>query len=1064
MSDSQLTFTIQTDQGTLVSNFGPYLPIPVGNDLQQIMTLVTEAQATVQSAIDVGNTATAQASLANSYATNASTSATNAAGSAAQALNSANAAANSAAQVASNASTAQAAANTAQTIANQLSKDYVVTVKDFGAVGDGVTDDTVSIQAALDHVTSIGGGEVFFPEGTYMVMAPVANYLWLTKASNRMNYAALMVGSNTKVSGAGATSIIRLIGTLPSPGTTDGRGDYATTHIMINKNAAGLPQHIVDRDIIVCGLKFDGNRTQQSGEGVSFCGVENFLITECDFTNSYYETNYIVYCRGGEIAHNRMYGNGLYQTDGGGPMADTSSDIHISNNMIQDCGYYSILLINAFNCVAENNHVFKDTYPSASGYQSIRVANCSMCEVRGNYIQDSAYSAVWIHGGYCNSVCDNFILHAGYGAGAGSNLHAITLDFMSGAPGGRHIVDGNRIFYSAGCGIAVLEGIPYGVDDSAGDNAGSIITNNVVMYNNRDGIAIYGSYHRVIGNTVESNGISITDGIPGNGYNGITLNGATYCTVIGNSCMDIIQPYAVPLNIDAAYGTTFATPYTITHSAQTQNYGIVEYPGGVTGSEPADYNTITNNNVLGNLANPTGDGGYHAYNNGTVICGQNSLVKDNQGTVDNTGPVNPSNGGTGVGTITGVVYGNGTAAMSAATGPQIAATLGTANISGSAANVTGTVAVSNGGTGATSLSGIAFGNGTSAMTAATGAQIAGALGTTNISGNAANVTGTIAVGNGGTGLTTYNVGDLVVASGLSSLASLPDVAVGKVLLSGGVGSAPVYGQVGLTTHITGTLQVANGGTGATTASAALANLGAASTGANTFNGAQTITATGSVLTLNEPTGTGDASFLMASNGSLRWEFAKDAATDNLDLNRYVGGTWTDTPISVKNNTGTVVINTLTVASSFNPSGGIIAVDYAMEAAAGNIGEFIYSNVPAGSAVSLTSGTNTNVTSINLTPGDWEIYGSVGTSPGATTTQSAFVAALNTTSATMPAHPNYGASVLLPFSASAGTGIVSPVGRMRLNLNANTTVYLVVRCTFGTSTNAAYGYVAARRMK
>lgn len=43
----------------------------------------------------------------------------------------------------------------------------VVSVKDFGAVGDGVTNDTAAIQAAIDAVGAGGGGIVFFPTGTY---------------------------------------------------------------------------------------------------------------------------------------------------------------------------------------------------------------------------------------------------------------------------------------------------------------------------------------------------------------------------------------------------------------------------------------------------------------------------------------------------------------------------------------------------------------------------------------------------------------------------------------------------------------------------------------------------------------------------------------------------------------------------------------------------------------------------------------------------------------------------------------------------------------------------------
>ena len=46
-----------------------------------------------------------------------------------------------------------------------------VSVTDFGAVGDGVTDDTAAIQAAIDAVETAGGGEVVLPPGTYRTTA-----------------------------------------------------------------------------------------------------------------------------------------------------------------------------------------------------------------------------------------------------------------------------------------------------------------------------------------------------------------------------------------------------------------------------------------------------------------------------------------------------------------------------------------------------------------------------------------------------------------------------------------------------------------------------------------------------------------------------------------------------------------------------------------------------------------------------------------------------------------------------------------------------------------------------
>lgn len=77
---------------------------------------------------------------------------------------------------------------------------------------------------------------------------------------------------------------------------------------------------------------------------------------------------------------------------------------------------------------------------------------------------------------------------------------------------------------------------------------------------------------------------------------------------------------------------------------------------------------------------------------------------------------------------------------------------------------------------------------------------------------------TISATKGGTGQTSYAVGDLLYANTTTTLAKLADVATGNALISGGVGVAPSYGKIGLTTHVSGTLPVANGGTNASSAS------------------------------------------------------------------------------------------------------------------------------------------------------------------------------------------------------------------------------------------------------
>ena len=68
---------------------------------------------------------------------------------------------------------------------------------------------------------------------------------------------------------------------------------------------------------------------------------------------------------------------------------------------------------------------------------------------------------------------------------------------------------------------------------------------------------------------------------------------------------------------------------------------------------------------------------------------------------------------------------------------------------------------------------------------------------------------------GGTGQSSYAVGDLLYASTTTALSKLADVATGNALISGGVSTAPSWGKIGLTTHVSGTLPVANGGTNLT---------------------------------------------------------------------------------------------------------------------------------------------------------------------------------------------------------------------------------------------------------
>ena len=142
--------------------------------------------------------------------------------------------------------------------------------------------------------------------------------------------------------------------------------------------------------------------------------------------------------------------------------------------------------------------------------------------------------------------------------------------------------------------------------------------------------------------------------------------------------------------------------------------------------------------------------------------------------------------------------------------------------------VEGTLPVSKGGTGATTLPAnqLVVGNGTAAVGAVANADgvligsasAAPTFGKVNL---ASHVEGVLPAANGGFGTVTHTEGAIVVGGAGNALAEVAPTA--GVLKSTGTG-APAYGKVSLATDIDGTLGVASGGTGATTAEGAFAAL------------------------------------------------------------------------------------------------------------------------------------------------------------------------------------------------------------------------------------------------
>jgi polygalacturonase len=89
-----------------------------------------------------------------------------------------------------------------------------VNVKDYGAKGDGVSDDVNAFQAAEDFVAAKGGGTVYVPSGVYIVSQPFYHRSFVTLTGDGDN----SIIRNNVVSPAGPGQFCIYIGNF-SPST-----------------------------------------------------------------------------------------------------------------------------------------------------------------------------------------------------------------------------------------------------------------------------------------------------------------------------------------------------------------------------------------------------------------------------------------------------------------------------------------------------------------------------------------------------------------------------------------------------------------------------------------------------------------------------------------------------------------------------------------------------------------------------------------------------------------------------------------------------------------------------
>ena len=130
------------------------------------------------------------------------------------------------------------------------------------------------------------------------------------------------------------------------------------------------------------------------------------------------------------------------------------------------------------------------------------------------------------------------------------------------------------------------------------------------------------------------------------------------------------------------------------------------------------------------------------------------------------------------------------------------------------------------------------------------------------------------------------------------------------------------------------------------------------------------------------------------------------------------------------------------------------------AAVGYIGENPTIDLPAASAVSVTSGTAANIGSILLQPGQYTVIGNFAFDSGGGTCAATFMAAYITTTSAggLPAGPNGGLLVRQALPFTVGNTNIFAIGGGTLKVATATTYYFVGVVTFSGGAPGIYGHV------
>lgn len=143
--------------------------------------------------------------------------------------------------------------------------DDIVNVKNFGATGNGTTDDAQAIQDAIEYSKN-NGGIVYFPKGTYLLSTALFNPSISGIASALMCYdGQVLLGERNAVLKIGAPGV---------------------THTIFTYNTDSATGYTGAKNIEFRNLTFNGNSSlSNSITHLNITHASNIIVDGCQFTN-----------------------------------------------------------------------------------------------------------------------------------------------------------------------------------------------------------------------------------------------------------------------------------------------------------------------------------------------------------------------------------------------------------------------------------------------------------------------------------------------------------------------------------------------------------------------------------------------------------------------------------------------------------------------------------------------------------------------------------------------------------------------------------------------------------